>query len=207
VDKRHEYAGLESIFLPIAFAVFGLVCLAVAFAGLRAWRKRRRGEPPSHWKENNPLEIGYAVVLTIVTAVLIYLTYSTEDKTDAVAGRPGLEIKAVAGQWNWRFSYPAYGVTVQQTPTRPAEFVVPTGTTVHFTGTSQDVIHAFYVPERRFKRDLFPGRNSSFDLMWPKPVSDVGHCAEFCGLRHAEMSFHVRAVPPAAFRSWVEAHR
>jgi cytochrome c oxidase subunit II len=98
-------------------------------------------------------------------------------------------------------------VTVEQTPNRPAEFAVPTGTDVNFTGTSNDVIHAFYVPERRFKRDLFPGRPSRFTIMWPQARSDVGECAEYCGLLHAHMSFHVRALPPDQFRAWIEAHR
>jgi cytochrome c oxidase subunit II len=201
VDKRHEFAGLESIYLPIAIVVFAIVCLFVLYAFVR----RRR--EPSQRKENNPLEITYATLLLVITVVLVYLSFTTENKTDAVAKTPGLEIKATAGQWNWRFSYPRYGVTVASSPTHPAEFEVPTGTAVNFTGTSDDVIHAFFVPERRFKRDFFPGRNTTFTLMWPKPVSDLGECAEYCGYLHAHMSFHVRAVPPDQFRTWVEAHR
>jgi cytochrome c oxidase subunit II len=201
VDKRHEFSALESIYLPIAIAVFAIVCLFILYALVR----RRR--QPSQRTEHNPLELGYATLLVLIAAVLVYLTFTTENRTDAVAKQPGLEIDATAGQWSWRFSYPRYGVTVEQTPTRPAEILVPTGTDVNFTGTSQDVIHAFYVPERRFKRDLFPGRNSKFTIMWPKPVSDLGECAEYCGYLHAHMSFHVRAVAPAAFRAWVAAHR
>jgi cytochrome c oxidase subunit 2 len=202
VDKRHEFAGLEIIYLPIAIAVFAIVCLFVLYAFVR----RRR--EPSQRTENTPVELAYATLLLLITVVLIYLSFTTENKTDAVAKAPGLEIKATAGQWTWRFSYPRYGVTVQGTPTTPAEFVVPTGTAVNFTGTSQDVIHAFYVPERRFKRDFFPGSNSTFTLMWPKPVNrDLGECAEYCGYLHAHMSFYVRAVPPGQFRAWIAAHR
>lgn len=207
VDKRHEYSGLESIYLPIAIAVFVIVCLFVLYAWARGRARRRRDEPASQRTEHNPIELGYATLLAIVAAVLVYLTFTTEDRTDAVARQPGLAIEATAGQWDWRFSYPRYGVTVEQTPSKPAEIRVPTGTDVNFTGTSSDVIHAFYVPERRFKRDLFPGRNAKFTVMWPKPVSDVGRCAEYCGYLHAEMPFHVRAVPPAEFRAWVEAQR
>jgi cytochrome c oxidase subunit II len=200
VDERHEFARLESVYLPIAIGVFTLVCLFVLYA----WLRRRRD--PSQRKENNPVELAYATLLVLMSGFLVYMTFTTEDKTDAVAKQPGLRIVATAGQWNWRFSYPQYGATVVSTPTHPAEFEVPTGTEVNFTATSNDVIHAFFVPERRFKRDLFPGRNSKFTLMWPKPVSDLGECAEYCGLLHAHMTFHVHAVPPAEFRTWVEAH-
>jgi cytochrome c oxidase subunit 2 len=206
-NTRHDYAGLESIYLPIAIAVFALVCVAVGVAVVRGIRLHRRQGTGSQRKENNPLEIGYALVLLLVVAFLVYETFTTEDRTDAVAKSPGLEVKATAGQWNWRFSYPAYGITAQQSPTSHAVLRVPTNTIVHFTGTSTDVIHAFYVPGRRFKRDLFPRRNSSFDLVWDEPGRFRGECAEFCGLLHSHMDFDVVAMQPAAFRAWAQSHR
>jgi len=132
---------------------------------------------------------------------------SWRSSCSSVAKRPGLEVVVTAAQWNWRFSYPAYGITQQSTPTRPAQLVVPTGTAVHFTATSRDVIHSFWVPDRRFKRDVFPRSNTSFDLSWSKPGFSRGECAEFCGLLHANMSFVVDAMAPADFRAWAEAHR
>jgi cytochrome c oxidase subunit 2 len=207
VDTRHEYAGLEGIYLPIAIAVFAIVTLLVAYAIVRGRIRRRREEIGSQRPEHNPLEIAVGVVLVLIIAFLVYQTFSTEDRTDAIAASPGLEIKASAGQWDWRFSYPAYGITAQQSPSSKAVLVVPTGTVVHFTATSQDVIHAFYVPGRRFKRDLFPGRNSSFDLAWTQPGRFRGECAEFCGYLHSHMDFVVEAMPPARFRAWANAHR
>jgi cytochrome c oxidase subunit 2 len=207
VDTRHEYAGLEAIYLPIAIGVFVLVLLAVAIAIVRGRIRARRGEVGSQRKERDPLEIGYAVVLVLVIAFLVYETFTTENKVDAIAKTPGLEVKASAGQWSWRFSYPDYGVTVQQSERSKAVLVVPTDTEVHFSATSRDVIHAFYVPGRRFKRDLFPGRNSIFTLMWPEPGRFRGLCAEFCGLLHSHMDFVVEAMPPDRFRAWAEAHR
>jgi cytochrome c oxidase subunit II len=207
VDKRHEYAGLEGIYLPIAIGVFAVVVLLVTFAVVRALVRRRRDPLGSQRKENNPLEIGYAVVLVLVIAFLVFETFSTEDKTDAVARSPGLEVKASAGQWNWRFSYPAYGITTQSSERDVAQLVVPTRTTVHFTATSRDVIHAFYVPGERFKRDLFPGKNSSFDVLWNEPGHFKGECAEFCGYLHAHMNFTVVAMPPGQFRAWAAQHR
>jgi cytochrome c oxidase subunit II len=205
-DTRHEFAGLESVYLPVAFTVFGIVALLVLFALVRR-RRGRVGEIGSQRKENNPLELAYAALLVAIVVVLVTLTFTTEDKVDALAKRPGLEVKVTAGQWSWRFSYPAFGITQQSTPTRPAVLVVPTGTAVHFTGTSTDVIHSFWVPDRRFKRDLFPRNNTSFDLAWTKPGFARGECAEFCGLLHSNMDFEVEALTPADFRDWVAAHR
>jgi cytochrome c oxidase subunit 2 len=207
VDTRHEYAGLESLYLPIAIAVFAIVALLTAYALVRGRRRARREALGSQRKEHNPLEIAYAVVLVLVIAFLVYESFSTEDRTDAIAKSPGLEVKITAGQWDWRFSYPAYGITSQQSPRSKAVLTVPTATEVHFTGTSNDVIHAFWVPGTRFKRDLFPGKNSSFDLLWARPGRYRGVCAEYCGLLHSHMDFVVDALTPDRFRAWTAAHR
>jgi cytochrome c oxidase subunit II len=205
-DTRHEFARLESVYLPIAFAVFAIVAALVLYALVRR-RRGRIGAVGSQRKENNPLELAYAALLSVIVVVLVVLTFTTEDKVDAVSPQPGLEVKITAAQWNWRFSYPAYGITQQGAPGRPAMLVVPTGTTVHFTGTSRDVIHSFWVPERRFKRDLFPRSNTSFDLTWTKPGIAHGVCAEFCGLLHANMDFLVQAMSPEDFEAWAEERR
>ena len=39
---------------------------------------------------------------------------------------------------------------------------IPTGETVQFNLTSEDVIHAFWVPEFLFKRDVIPGHPNHF---------------------------------------------
>jgi len=146
-------------------------------------------------------------VLVAIIVFLVYETFSIENRTDAIAKAPGLKVLISAGQWNWRFSYPAYGATSQSSPRSPAVLVVPTDTVVSFTGSSRDVIHSFYVPGRRFKRDLFPRRNTTFDLLWSEPGRFKGECAEYCGWLHAHMDFVVQALPPDQFRAWAAAHR
>ena len=42
--------------------------------------------------------------------------------------------------------------------------VVPAGRTVQLYLESQDVIHAFYVPQFLFKRDVVPGRTNVFEF-------------------------------------------
>ena len=79
-DKRHDFAGLESVYLPIAAAVFAIVTLFVLYALIRR-RRARVGEIGSQRKENNPLELAYAALLVAIVAVLVTLTFSTEDRT------------------------------------------------------------------------------------------------------------------------------
>ncbi|MGZ4254703.1 MAG: hypothetical protein ACXVR2_15790 [Solirubrobacteraceae bacterium] len=76
---------------------------------------------------------------------------------------------------------------------------------MRFNLSTTDVIHAFWVPEVRFKRDLIPGATQSVTLVFPDAGTFQGQCAEFCGLRHADMVFIVRAVAPATFAAWARS--
>ena len=40
-----------------------------------------------------------------------------------------------------------------------------------------------------------------------KPGTWVGRCAEYCGLSHWQMSFTLRALPPAEFQRWLDRRR
>jgi cytochrome c oxidase subunit II len=200
VDTRSEYRTLADVYLPIAAGVFVLVLgLVVLFA----WRYRARdGEPRAGAPtEHTAVEFAYVVVLACVAAFLVGFTFRHENRVDRVVTGDALRVDVTAAKWTWRFTYPRYGIAEKDT------LVVPTGTRVLFTLTSRDVIHSFWIPERRFKRDAFPGQTTSFDLVFDRPgtFADGGACAEYCGLHHAEMRFAVRALAPDAFRAWARA--
>jgi cytochrome c oxidase subunit 2 len=120
-----------------------------------------------------------------------------------VTKHPQVRIEITAFQWQWRFHYAGTKVTVIGGPDSEPVLTVPAGEVVRFTGTSDDVIHSFWVPDERFKRDLFPNRTTTFDLVFDHLGTHPGHCAEFCGLRHADMNFRVRVLSPADFRAWL----
>jgi cytochrome c oxidase subunit 2 len=108
-----------------------------------------------------------------------------------------------AAKWRWRFDYPG-GVSRVGGERRIPVLVVPAGRTVRFSLSSLDVVHAFWIPDLRFKRDATPGQTGVFDLRFPPGhATSVGECSEFCGLGHASMHFLVEAVPPAEFQAWL----
>jgi len=151
-------------------------------------------------------EAVYALVLAGVVVVLLAATFTTEDRVDRISDHPGLEVDVTAFQWGWRFTYPGDAVTVVGDDRRPPTLVVPTDTTVRFTLESRDVIHSFWIPELRFKKDAFPERENTFDLSFEEEDA-VGRCAEFCGLAHGEMTFDVLALEPPDFRDWLRTQR
>jgi cytochrome c oxidase subunit 2 len=205
VDTRHEYLHLFSIYVPIAIGVFAVIVLAIAYCLLR-YRRRPR-ELAARWHENNRLEGGYALVLAGVVAFLLYLTFTAEHRVDTVSARerPSVTVDVTGSKWEWTFRYRDYGITRRSGTIGRQLLVVPTGQAVRFNLSTVDVIHAFWVPEVRFKRDLIPGATESVTLVFPDAGTFQGQCAEFCGLRHADMLFSVRAVAPAAFAAWARS--
>ncbi|UGS38369.1 cytochrome c oxidase subunit II [Capillimicrobium parvum] len=188
VDTREQYGGLASLYLPIAIAIFVLV--VVVFA-VFLWRFRREREP-SRTSEHMTLELVWVGIVAAIVVVLVIATFRVESRVDAVAPRPALAVHVEAAKWNWRFTYP-------DGRTREAELVVPAGRTIRFDAVSLDVLHDFWVPDLRFQRQVWPDHTERFDLVFPHPGRYQGVCAWFCGLRHQNMHFTVRAVDQAAF--------
>ena len=69
---------------------------------------------------------------------------------------------------------------------------------------TRDVVHAFWIPDLRFKRDAWPRKTARFDLRFP--AGTVGRrrpLRAVCGLKHSDMVFFVDAMDPARFASLV----
>jgi len=202
VDTRHEYNRLASIYIPIAIGVFAVIVLATVSAVIRY--RRRRPQQAARWHKHNPLEGTFAVILGLTVAFLLYLTFTAEHRVDTVANRerPSVTIDVIGSRWEWTFSYPRYGITVRSGTVGRQSLVVPTDAAVRFNLRTIDVIHAFWIPHLEFKHDLIPGSTQVITLTFTQAGLFQGECAEFCGLRHSEMLFNVRAVGLPAFRAW-----
>lgn len=203
IDTRNQFFDVWNVYWPIALAVFLVILGLVVFLALR-YRSRSR-EIPQGRDENQPLEIGYAIGLACVAAFLVFLTFShmpgSEDKS--ASGRP-VDVRVTAARWNWRFEYPELGIVEQGTKEHVPVLRVPVDTKVEFTGSSLDVIHSFWIPEQRFKRDVFPDQHTRWEMVFDNLVNSPGggECAEFCGLEHSDMIFDVLVMPRPAFERW-----
>jgi cytochrome c oxidase subunit II len=96
------------------------------------------------------------------------------------------------------------------TSTEIPVLVLPAGKRIEFQMASADVIHAFWVPEFLFKRDVMPNPEANHSVN-KFQVSDinrtgafVGRCAEMCGTYHSMMNFEVRVVQPNDFKAYLQ---
>jgi cytochrome c oxidase subunit 2 len=203
-DTFRAYEHVSGIYLPIAIGVFALVVGSLLILLLRGARRRRA---PGRKSDALGLELAYAFLLACVVAVLVTITFRTETPLDQAAANPALRVRVTAAQWSWRFEY-AGGATVQAVSTwHPAAALVPVGREVEFVGSSNDVIHGFWVPELHFQRQLLPGYRTHFDLRFEKPGRYGGACSVFCGDQHSQMHFAIEAVSEERFERWLHAQQ
>jgi len=205
ISTRRQYDALFGVYVPIAAGVFAVVVLILLGAVVR-YRRRDPGAA-SRRSEHNPLEAGYAIVLTATVVLLLYLTFTAEHRVDTVALResPAVTVNVTGAKWEWEFAYPRYGIVHRSGDVDRQPLVVPANSAIRFNLVAQDVIHAFYVPELDFKRDLIPGMAEHVVLTFTRLGLFRGQCAEFCGLRHPEMVFNVRVLSPSAFAAWARS--
>ncbi len=126
---------------------------------------------------------------------------------DEVDDDVDLVVEVIGFQWQWQFNYPEAGVEVVGTDVEIPELVLPAGAAVRFDVTSIDVIHSFWIPGFRFKRDMFPGEVQTFQVDItgePGEYPNTGICAEFCGLDHTTMRFSCASSTPASSQQWLE---
>lgn len=212
-DQGERIRDLYGIVFFIAVAIFFLVEGLIIWTVVRYKRRPGDDELPVQTHGNVIAETVWTVVPTIIVAFLFIISWQTLNVVDTVSATPETRIRAVAGQFQWSFDYLADdGKTVlyqQFVPTgEGGGMTVPTGRTIKLDLTSLDVIHAFYVPQFLFKRDVVPGRTNSFEFNVKD--SDAGQtfrgqCAELCGAGHRIMLFEVHALTPADFDAWLQA--
>jgi cytochrome c oxidase subunit 2 len=213
VDTRSAYQDLFGLYVAVAVGVFVLVALALAVVGVR-YRARAGAEPSP--RTNAPrLELGYALGLMAIAAVLLWRSFAAMSDTSppaitraAAGGGGGLTLTIVASRWNWRITYPGGVVQTGDGHDRPATLVVPAGSDVRFRLTSRDVVHALWIPALRTKYDAMPGYVNAFDLRFDagRDYSTV-RCSEFCGVLHDKMRLRVDVRSPRDFAAWLRARR
>jgi len=168
-----------------------IVLIAVFSYRYRKGSQANREKPPTHAKG---LEAAWTIApLTVFLGLFVWAAYDyarqSQPPDDA------MPIFVVARQWMWKAEHANGRREIN-------ELHVPLNTPVKLIMTSQDVIHSFFVPAFRNKRDVVPGR---YSVLWFE-ADRAGEypllCAEYCGTDHSAMIGRIIAMPPEAYARW-----
>jgi cytochrome c oxidase subunit 2 len=221
-----DAAAFHNVWLLTVCAVISLVVLGLL--GYAMVRYRRGAHPiPSRNSHNTTLEVVWTL-LPVLILVAIAIPSIQLLRAQYSPPKADLTIKAIGNQWFWSYEYPDHGISFDSymlkeanDPTRAKNqrartdadgppllatderIVIPVGAVVKFIITSNDVIHAFWVPAFWNKIDANPGQLNEIWAKVDRPGVYFGQCTELCGARHAYMPIAVEAVPPARFAAWV----
>lgn len=165
--------------------------------GYFAWKYRRRSENDvtSPLRGDHRIEILWSAIPSVLL-VVIFAWGFTGFLDMSVPPSNTLNVQVTGQKWSWAFTYPSGGTS--------PELVVPVGEPVRLTMHSVDVLHSFYVPAFRVKRDVLPNRYTVLWFQSDLPGTYPVYCAEYCGTDHSRMITTVRVVPREEYETFVD---
>jgi cytochrome c oxidase subunit 2 len=226
--SRDIYALHMEVFwvcVAIAIVVFGVMIYALV-----KFRHSQGAVPDTTLVHSTKVEIIWTIIpvlilvaMAIPAAKVILMMEDTRNSE--------LSVRVTGYQWKWQYEYmdAGEGVNFFSTLARDSNFarqlhsgidpktvpnyllevdkpfVIPSGTKVRLLLTSQDVIHAWWVPDFGAKRAAIPGYVNElwFKVDAGKEGTYRGQCAALCGRDHGFMPVVVTVLTPDDFKKWV----
>jgi cytochrome c oxidase subunit 2 len=176
-----------------AFFVVVIATLVVVFA-IR-YRRRAGDEVGTAVVPSLSLEIAWSVV-PLVLGLVMFAWGANVYFAQANPPAETLDIYVVGKQWMWKFQHLDGQREVN-------ELHVPLGRAVRMTGTSEDVIHSFFVPAFRLKADVIPGRYTTLWFNATRTGRFHLFCAEYCGTKHSGMIGTIVVMEPNEYQAWL----
>ena len=203
----HQVDQLFLIVLGVTGAIFVLV------EGLLLWcliyYRQRPDRKAAYFHDNTRLEIIWTVVPALI---VLYLAFASQRIWAHIQGPPpphDLEIGVQAEQfaWNVRYAGPDQKLNTADDITTINQLHIPVGKVVLVQISSKDVIHSFFLPPFRIKRDAVPGITGRLWLQATKTGQFEIVCAELCGLGHYRMKGYLTIETPEQFSAWLEENQ
>jgi cytochrome c oxidase subunit 2 len=185
------------LFYLLAVTVFFSVGISLTLA-LFAIKYKRRS--PDEWPAEIEGSLALELTWTFIPLVLVAVMFIWGAVLFFSMNRPpddALEVNVVGKRWMWKLQH----ITGQR---EINELHVPVGRPVKLTLTSEDVIHSFFVPAFRMKKDAVPGR---YNVAWFQATKTGSYhlfCAEYCGTDHSRMIGRVVVMEPADYQTWLQ---
>ena len=215
----HDVYELHMTIFWICVAIGVVVFSAMIYSII--YHRKSVGSKPASFHSHLWLEIGWTVIPALILIVMaipatkVLLNMNNYDKEE-------FTIKITGYQWKWHYEYLEDGISFFSNLSTPfdqiqnkapkGEFylrevdnpiVVPIHKKIRFLITSNDVNHAWWVPDLSVKRDAIAGFINEAWTIIDKPGTYRGQCAELCGINHAYMPIVVVATTEQGYKDWI----
>jgi len=228
-EISHDIYGLHQLVLWIC-TVAGILVFSVMIYSLINHRKSK-GVVAAQFHESATVEVIWTVIpLIILVAIAVPATGVLLDIEDST--KSDVTIQVTGWQWKWQYNYRDADLSffsnladdsneARQLGADPAlkgkadhyllnvdkPLVVPVNKKVRLLLTSNDVIHAWWMPAFGVKRDAIPGYINESHFTATKTGIYRGQCAELCGPGHGFMPIVVKVVEQSEYDSWISGQK
>jgi len=169
------------------------ITLAMVWFVIR-YHRSRAPEPTSRVEGSLWLEIIWTALPTLLVLAMFYYGWAGYLTLRDVP-KNAMQVTAVARMWSWNFVY--------ENGKTSGKLYVPVGTPIQVNLESRDVLHGFYMPAFRIKRDVVPGMKNHVWFVATRAGSYDVFCSQYCGTSHSAMISTVEAVSPEQFTAWL----
>jgi cytochrome c oxidase subunit 2 len=232
-DLSHSiyHLHMEAFWICVGIAT---IVFAVMIYSLVRFRHSQGAIPDTTILHSTQVEVIWTVIPVVILVVMAIpaakIILQMEDALDSE-----LSVRVTGYQWKWQYQYmdAAEGVNFFSTLKQDSNFarelnsgidprsvpnylldvdhplVIPSGTKVRLLLTSQDVIHAWFVPDFGVKRSAIPGFVNELWVRVDPGKEGIyrGQCAALCGRDHGFMPVVVDVRTPDDFKKWVEEQK
>ncbi len=207
IQMPEQASTLAPMVDTLYYQIFWIsVAFFVAVVGamvLFAWRYRRRkglvSKPPGH---HNALELFWTFSPLILLAYMFHQGF-TGFRFMSVPPPNSINIQVRASKWRWEFEQPN-GMTEGELTVpvhRPVRLIMGSVPTPPPDDTA--VLHSFFVPAFRIKRDVVPGMYTSLWFEATRTGEFQVFCTEYCGTGHSRMLSKVHVVPQDEYECYL----
>jgi len=188
VDHLHYFVMMTTVIMAAAVGLCALLFFAI-------YRRKSEAQTTPHIEPTLMIEAAFVsvpLILFLLWFAVGFRQFVEQDNPPADA----IDVYVMAKKWMWKFNYP-------DGPNAVNVLRVPAGKPVRLLMTSQDVIHSFFVPEFRVKKDVNPGRYTQTWFTATIPGKYQILCSQYCGAGHSIMRGEVIVMPPAEYEAWL----
>ena len=220
-EISHEVFDLHMLIYWICVAIGIVVYGAMVYSII--YHRKSKGYQARSFHESTKVEVAWTLIPLVILIAMAVPASQTLIKMEHTIDAD-MTIKVTGYQWLWEYEYmdedisffSALTTSREEIYNRKAknknyllevdnELVLPIGKKVRFLITSNDVLHAWWVPDFAVKKDAVPGYINEAWTKIEKPGVYRGQCAELCGRDHGFMPIVVRAVTPEEYTQWVSS--
>ena len=226
-EVSRDVYDLHMLVLYICVAI-GVVVFGAMFWSM-VFHRKSKGFKPATFHESTKVEILWTAIPVVILIAMAFPATITlidmENNDDA-----DLTIQVTGSQWKWHYKYFDQDLefySILSTPREQYEnqdgtsaekgehyllevdrpLVIPTNKKVRFVITSDDVIHAWWVPAFAVKQDANPGFINEAWTKVDEPGVYRGQCAELCGKDHGFMPIVVEVKSEADYALWLDEQK